>query len=221
MRRWHGLIVVMMTMTIVGCGGSKRDESASSTLEKKAEQAQKSAEQMQNGAEQMAKGFAQMAKELSNAAGDPNAKPVDPVSFRDLQGVFPQDVSGWERSKPTGEHMSSPVNFSEAEVNYQKGDASVRLKITDSALNQLLVTPFAMFLAAGYEKETESGYEKSVKIEGYPGWEKWNDRDKDGELNAIVNKRFIVQLEGNHLENASVLHAFMQSTDLKKLASLQ
>jgi len=29
-----------------------------------------------------------------------------------------------------------------------------------------------MFLTAGYEKETERGYEKAVKVGEFPGWEK-------------------------------------------------
>jgi hypothetical protein len=152
--------------------------------------------------------------------GDPNAKPVDPVSFRDLQAVLPE-LPGWERGKPTGERMTAPVNFSEASVTHTKGDATISTKITDSALNQLLVAPFAMFLAGNYERETDSGYEKSIKVGDQPGFEKWDTEDKDGELTVIVNKRFIVAIEGRGIDNAKVLHEVLDKTDLKKLAALQ
>ena len=113
---------------------------------------------------------------------------------------------------------SRPMN-AEAKVTFTKGDASIDVKIVDSALNQMLVAPFTMFLAVGYEKETDHGYEKGVKVGEYPGWEKWDSEDKDGELNAIVSKRFIVQVEGRNIDNMKVLHSVMDSTNLKKLAA--
>lgn len=217
--RLSAAFVVAGSILAVSCGGGGSQESSS--VEKKAEQLETSAENLQGGAEQMAKGLEQFANSLGAVAGgNTNNKPVDPVSFRDLQTTFPE-LEGWERSKPTGERMTSPVNFSQAEVRYTKGDARVELKIVDSGFNQLLVAPFAMFLAAGYEKETEHGYEKSVKIGDYPGWEKWNDQGKDGELNAVVNQRFVVTVEGQNLDDPKVLHSTMERIDLKKLAAMK
>jgi hypothetical protein len=197
----------------MACGGSQQSE--------KAQQVEEAADQVQDSAASMAKGLEEMAKGISAlGGGDPNVKPVDPVSFRDLQTVLPE-MAGWERSKPTVERMTSPVNFSQTTVRFTKGDASIEEKIVDSALNQLLVAPFAMFLTTGYEKETESGYEKSVKVGQYPGWEKWDTESKNGELNVIVNSRFIVQVEGQGLDNVKMLHTVMEQTDLKKLATLK
>lgn len=216
------LVILGLAAAMAACGGSSRQEEAAKQMEAGAAQMQKAAEQTQGSAEQMAKGFESMAKGLSAmAGGDPNAKPVDPVSFRDLMAVFPEQFSGWERSKPTGERMSSPVNFSEATVQFTKGDARLELKITDSGLNQMLIAPFAMFLTAGYEKETESGYEKSTKVGEFPGWEKWNSAGKDGELNAIVNKRFMVQVEGSNIDDPKVMHQLIAATNLAKLAQAQ
>jgi hypothetical protein len=220
-RVWSAALAAAVSTAMIACGGGSREEEAAKQLQQGAEQMQKAAEQGQGGADQMAKGLESMAKGLSAmAGGDPNAKPVDPVSFRDLMAVFPENLSGWERSKPTGERMSSPVNYSEANVRYTKGESSLELKITDSGLNQMLIAPFAMFLTSGYEKETESGYEKSVKVGEYPGWEKWNSAGKDGELNAIVNKRFMVQVEGRNIDDPKIMHDLVAATDLRKLAGL-
>jgi len=189
--------------------------------EKRAEEVKKGAEQVQQSADAMAKGLADMAKGLQGmAGGDPNQKPVDPVSFRELQATF-GDLSGWEKGKPTGERMTSPINFSVAKVSYKKGDSRIEEEISDSAFNQLMLVPFSMFLTSGYEKETDDGYEKSTKVGDYPGWEKWNKADKSGELNAVVNKRFIVQVRGRGIDDPKVLHAAMASVDMKKLASLK
>jgi len=169
----------------------------------------------------MAKGLEDMAKGLSAlAGGDPNQKPVDPVSFRDLQAAF-GDFAGWEKGKATGERMTAPVNYSVAKVSYSKGDARIEEEISDSAFNQMLLVPFSMFLTSGYEKETEDGYEKSTKVGDAPGFEKWNKSGHSGELTAIVNKRFIVQVNGHDIPDPKVLQDAMASIDLKKLAALK
>ncbi len=192
----------------------------SSSEQKKAQTVQQAADQASQSATNMAKGLEEMAKGLGALGGDPNAKPVDPVSFRDLQATF-GDLAGWEKGKATGEKMSTPVNFSRAEVGYTKGDSRIKIEISDSGFNQMLMIPYSMFLTSGYEKETESGYEKSTKVGEHPGWEKWNTENKNGELNAIVAKRFIVQVDGHQLENPKMLHTAMASVDLGKLAGLK
>jgi hypothetical protein len=215
---------MMMAASLAACHSAPPEEQtrqAADQVQKGAETVAKNAEGMAKGAENMAKGFEDLAKGLAAmAGGDPNAKPVEPLSIDTLRSAL-AELPGWERSKPTGERMTSPVNYAEAKVTFRKGDATITQTIVDSALNQILVAPFAMFLAVGYEKQTENGYEKGTKIGEFPGWEKWDSEDKNGELNAIVNKRFIVQLEGRDIENIKVLHAAMDATNLKRLSELK
>jgi hypothetical protein len=183
------------------------------------EAAEDTAQSLQESAGQAAKGLEEMAKGLGALTGG-GGKTAEPVSFRELQTVLPE-FDGWQKGKPTGERMSSPVSFSQAEVSYTNGDQRIQAKIIDSGFNQILVAPYAMFLTAGYEKETESGYEKSTKVAGYPGWEKWNEEGKDGELNALVGNRFVVTFEGNGINDISVLHDLAQKSDLAKLAAMK
>ncbi|MBM3771236.1 MAG: hypothetical protein FJW27_08115 [Acidimicrobiia bacterium] len=172
-RECKAALAVAVSVVLVACGGSSPQDEAVKQFEQGAKELEKAAEGAGVDGQQFAKGLESMAKGFGALAGaDPNAKPVDPVGFRDLMSVFPESFGDWERSKPTGERMSSPVNFSQAEVRYTKGESELELKITDSALNQMLIAPFAMFLTAGYEKETERGYEKAVKVGEFPGWEK-------------------------------------------------
>src|SRR5207302_3490210 len=109
-----------------------------------------------------------MAKGLQGAVGgDANAKPVDPVNFHELQAAFGDVGGGWQKGKPTGERMTSPVNFSQAEVTYTKGESRIKAQISDSALNQLMLIPFSMFRAANHVKEDDNGYEKPTKRADY------------------------------------------------------
>ena len=116
--------------------------------------------------------------------------------------------------------MTAPVAFSQTETRYKNGDQTIEVKIVDSAFNQMLITPWAMFLAAGYEKETDDGYEKSTNINGNPGFEKWNDQRKDGELNIVVAKRFLVSVEGDRVTDMKQLQEFASKIDFAKLGAL-
>lgn len=215
-------VCVAALAAIVGLGACGKSEE-SKQKEEAAKQAEQTAKTAEQGAEQAAKGLEQMAKGLEAMAaggGSGDEKPVDPVSFRDLQALFP-DVGGWTKAKPTGERMNSPFPYSQAEVRYTKENSDIELKMVDSGFNKLLLTPYAMFLQAGYEKETESGYEKSVKVGNQPGWETWNSQDKHGELNALVGKRYLVTIEGNQIDDTKVLHDVAAKIDMNKLAALK
>jgi hypothetical protein len=209
------VMALALSMAVAGCGSSDKAEEVAA----QAAQAAKSAEQ---GATQAAKGLEEMAKGLEAMAGAASGgtKPVDPVSFRDLQTFFP-DLDGWEKTKPTGERMTVPFSFSQAEVRYTKGDARLEMKIVDSGFNQLLLTPYAMLMQTGYEKETQDGYEKSTTVNGQPGWEKWESESKDGEVNAFVGKRFLLTIEGSNLDDVKVLHEIAGKVDMGKLSALK
>lgn len=214
-----GRFLKMAVAGVIACAVAS---CARSDESKQAEQPDKGAAQMQKGAEDMAKGFADMAKGFTAiAGGDSNARPVDPVSFRDLQTVMPDIGSGWQKGKPTGERMTSPVTYAEAAVTYRKGNAQIDEKIVDSGFSQLLLAPYSMFLTLGYEKESEDGYERALKIRDFPGWEKWNSKSRNGELNALVGKRFVVQIEGHDIDDPKTLHDVMGQTDLRKLAAMK
>lgn len=206
--------LVLVGGMAAGCGGpSESDRQQAEQAEQTAEQA---AQQAASGLEQMAKGLESLAG--GGAGGD--VEPVDPVSFRELMALLPE-VEGWEKQKPTGERMTSPVSFSQAEGRYTKDNASLDVKIVDSGFNQLLLTPYAMFLAAGYERETSDGHEKSTKVNGQPGWEKWDSEQKYGEVNALVGKRFLVTIEGSSIDDIRQLHDVANRIDMGKLASLK
>jgi hypothetical protein len=204
--------VLMAAVLTAGCGKSEEQKQA----EEAAKASAQTAQDMAKGAQDMAKGLEAMAKGMQQMG----ATAAEPVSFRDLQTMF-VPFEGWEMDKPTGEKMSMPVKFSEAEVTYRNGDSSIDAKIVDSALNQILLAPLSMFLVSGYEKETSDGYEKSTQVAGHPGWEKWDSGNKGGEVNAVVNRRFIVTLEGNQIPDTKVLHQLADKMNLGKLASLK
>ncbi|HUE88647.1 MAG TPA: hypothetical protein VMO26_21430 [Vicinamibacterales bacterium] len=227
MRHLQLLLVMSLTLLLaVACGKSEEERAA----EKAAEETREAAEALQKAAESadsssQAQGLREFAKAMEGMAGalggtTPDGKPVDPVSFQALQTALPE-LPGWERSTPTGERMTAPVAFSEAETHFTRGEATVTVKIVDSAFSQLLIAPWAMFLSAGYERESREGYEKSVTVGDNPGFERWNKGSRNGELNLVVAKRFLVTVEGDNIDDTKVLHEFASKIDSDTLSSLK
>jgi hypothetical protein len=227
MRRLNFLLVIGITLMLAAACGKSEEQKAA---EKAAEETREAAEALQKAAESAgsagaAQGLQEFAKAMEGMAGamsgtTPDGKPVEPVGFQALQTALPE-LSGWERSTPTGERMTAPIAFSEAETHYTMGETNVSVKIVDSAFSQMLVAPWAMFLTAGYERESSEGYEKSVNVGGNPGFERWNKDSRTGELNLVVAKRYLVTVEGDNINDTKVLHEFASKIDAGKLGALK
>ena len=207
------ITALALAVLTAGCGKSEEEQRA----EEAAQSAEKAAESAAKGLEEMAKGLEQVA---AGGSATVDGKKIEPVRFQDLIALLPQ-LDGWEQEKPTGERMTSPFPTANAKARYTRGEASIEVEIVDSAFNQLLLAPIAMFLQSGYSTESTSGYEKSVQVNGQPGWEKWNIDSKNGEVNALVNKRFLVSVEGDNLDDAKVLQDVASKMDFGKLAGLK
>jgi hypothetical protein len=206
-------VMLMAALFTSACGKSEEQKQA----EKAAEEIKKAAETIGQAAAQagtaaaaqstteVAKAMQGMAAALSGTGAD--GKPIEPVAFQTLQSHLPK-VSGWEMDEPEGERMNMPVPFSQVETTYKKGDARINAKIVDTGFAQLLVAPWSMMLASGYSRESSSGYEKATTLSGYPAIEKWNKSSKNGELDVLVGKRFMVTLEGHDIDDMKQLQDF-------------
>lgn len=209
-----------LAVLTAGCGTpeeEQREEQAAQAAEETAQSADKAAESAAAGLEQMAEGLERMA---AGATPTVDGKPVEPVRFQDLIALLPQ-IDGWEQQKPSGTRMTSPFPMANAKARYTKDNASIEVEIVDSAFNQLLLAPLAMVLQSGYSTESTSGYERSTTVNGQPGWEKWDIDSKNGEVNALVNKRFLVSIEGYDIGDAKVLQDVASRMDFGKLAELK
>jgi hypothetical protein len=219
-----GIVGLALTMA-VACGKSEEQIAAERAAEETREAAEALKKAAESGSSDAAAGLNDFAKAMEGVAGalagkGPDGKAVEPVRFQDLQATLPE-ISGWQRGEPTGERMTAPVPFSQAEADYTMGDAHISVKVVDSAFSQMLIAPWAMFLTAGYERESSEGYEKSVNINGNPGFERYNTAGRDGELNVVFAKRFLVTVEGDNISDTKVLHDFVSKLDVAKLESLK
>ena len=130
--------------------------------------------------------------------------------------------AGWTRSKPRGEQISMGIDMSRASGDYEKGESSIDLEITDSSFNQLFLAPLTAYLVKGYSERSNEGYRgKSEMIGGHPAFETWNSDSRRAEVIVVVANRFVVQATGHNVDNADAVRALAQAVDFSRLAALK
>ncbi len=88
--------------------------------------------------------------------------------------------------------------------------------IFDYAHIPFLYLPFNMILSMNVGTESTEGYERSTKIEGYPGFEKWN-RSGTSEAIVMLGERFIVKAEARGMAEGAA-RKVLEEMDLEELA---
>jgi hypothetical protein len=120
------------------------------------------------------------------------------VSFKALQQFLPKaDLAGYTKGKPGGESSKAMgMATSEATLTYQKSDGgTIEVNIQDTAGVPMAAMGLSMVGMTEYENETENGYDKTVKVQGFPGTEKVERGEyKSAEISVVV-KRFVVELK--------------------------
>jgi len=199
-------ICAVLAMGLSGCGGDGSDDA---------------------GIDDMSD-FARAAQELSDAAermtGDER---VDPVDFRELKDLLPEEVIGWQRIEHEGQRAGAAgFTVSTASALYQaeeEGYATIDIEITDTGgLGGLAGMGMAAWLSMEVDRETDNGYERTTEYEGHPAFQTFQARDGEigsAELNLVVEERFIVQLRGSDVSMEDVMSA-AEELDLDGLADL-
>lgn len=184
-------LVVMLALAVAcsGCMRKKRQE-----MKEAVKQMQAAAEQMQKAAPAVSQ-MEQAAKAMEQAAA---AAPVEPVDFRELKALLPEELPGLKRTEASGEKngaMGVVVSMAEARYGNDEG-ASVRIKIQDMGG----LSGFAAMAQFGWamqeiDKETETGYERTVMIGGNKALEKYDRENKSGGLQIMIKSRFMVDVD--------------------------
>ena len=109
---------------------------------------------------------------------------------------------------------------SQATGDYQgQGGARAQIKIVDAAAVSGLINVAQSFVA-NKTSESDSGYEKQANVGGRLVHEKYDNNSKHGELNAIVAKRFAVDVTGDGVD-MSALEQYASLVDFSKLEAMK
>ncbi|GAB4346337.1 MAG: hypothetical protein Kow0089_23680 [Desulfobulbaceae bacterium] len=129
-----------------------------------------------------------------------------------LKEVFPEPLSGWE-----ADEVSSNAVFGggiSAERTYRKDGSSVQISVvSDSPMLQAVMMMFTnpMFATAdGGKLETINGQMAIVKYDA---------PNRSGEVQMVVNNRFLVTVNGSEVRKEDMT-GYLQKMDFAKLADM-
>lgn len=232
---WKVILMGLLCATqLTACGKSKEQEAAEAAAAKMAEAAKKMEEiakarksdapqtpqeAMKQGADAMAAASAMIG---AMATGDAKGA-VEPVDFRELKTLLPATIAGMKRGEEKGERAAvAGIKASHAQARYSDGgNTRLRVKITDTgSLSGFAGMAGAAWAMVDIDRETDRGYEKTSTVDGRKMHEKWNAKDKRGEVDVIVAGRFIVEVRGTGIEMKD-LKASLKAIDFKKLEALK
>jgi hypothetical protein len=156
---------------------------------------------------------------LGGALGGPNR--VATVDFKTLKGLLPASLPGMTRTSAQGESQGAiGVKTSSAKAEYAGKDGTgVHIEIADiSGVSGLM--DLAGGLVQQTTSESDSGYEKDAVISGRTAHEKYDARNKKGELSVILARRFSVDITGSGVD-MQLLEQSLGQIDLAQLESMK
>jgi len=166
--------------------------------------------------EESAKAFERAAASAEGRGGGEQVAVVDPER---LSALLPASVAGFAR----GEVSSSTggvggLNGSQAEAEYTRGDARIRLQVTDmggaAAFGQL-----ASAFDVRHSERSGDRYEKVEKIDGRLTTEKYDGKSRSGEYSVIVGERFLIEADGDDVD-MNQLRGAVQAVGFGRLEAL-
>jgi len=147
-------------------------------------------------------------------------KDVQPVDFRKLKEMLPETLAGMKRVEATGQSgQAMGIKGSSATARYTDGaGASINVDISDMGSLAGLAGLASRF-DPSMEKETDTGYERTSKVNGQIVHERYDRRAKNGEISIILAERFNVAVRGNGVD-AATLQGAIQQIDMAGLVAL-
>ncbi|TCK17423.1 hypothetical protein DFR30_0653 [Thiogranum longum] len=134
----------------------------------------------------------------------------------ELEAFLPEPLDGWSAQPPSSQAAGGAMfgGGVTAERTYSKNASSVTVRIiTDSPMMQGMMMMFSnpMFAASDGGKLERVGRQKAIV--------KFDSDNRQGEINIVVAKRFLVTIEGNDV-SAEDLKAYAEAIDYKKLKDM-
>ena len=157
-----------------------------------------------------------LSKLMGTALGGNGA--TQSVAPDQLRALLPAQVAGLNRTEISAERSAAlGIQVSTARAEYGDGDRNVTLEITDMGGTAGLMA-IAAWANVEQERTTETGYEKTTKVDGNMVHEQWDRESTNGEYQIIVGNRFAVKAEGNGSIDA--LKAAVAAIDLRRLSGM-
>lgn len=203
-------------------------QSESPELDEAADDMKQAAEEMAEAGKDLGESFGDITEDVVDDMAHAMKKmgqafsdevDVEPVDFRELRELLPKKLAGLKRVDSSGERNSIfGIKISSAKAEYGgKKDEALEVTITDLGTIKGL-GKFAKFgwAMAEIDKETKTGYERTIKYKGHKGFEEYDKADKEGKIEIIVANRFAVEINGYDIQEKK-LRKGLADIDVDKL----
>lgn len=222
--RWITILSLLFTLAC-------ETEEAKELARQAAEVAQKAAEAAKKAAEQAQKGSDGEGSEEPNeeGRGAPNSGPksledalsqmkdafekhgqtLEPIDFRELKGMLPKRLRDLEQTEVDGQKSGAfGLKIARADARYERGDARIDVKITDTAGARAFAgMAAAAWSVAEIDREWDEGYERTTMFRGHKAYEKFDKKDMRGEIQVIVEGRFVIEAKGRKVKMDAIKEA--------------
>lgn len=208
-KRLTAISLTVLLAAAGGCGKSKEQQEAEAAQQK----LQDAVAQLQKQATASGRspsGDLEAAVKHMQAAVTA-AKTADPVDFRELKALMPETFAGLKRKSLTGEKTGAMgMAFSQAEAKYESDDAEARVSVhvvDNAGVAGVAAAAQAGWAAVEVDKETDTGYEKSITVDGHKGMERYDRGSRSGSVHILVKGRFMIVVEASGVEAATLQKA--------------
>jgi hypothetical protein len=127
-------------------------------------------------------------------------KEYEVVDFRLLKDMLPEQVGPLPRTSATGEKNSGMgFTISETRGKYTLEGTGQRVEIEIKDMGSM--KGWAGLAAWGWtmaevDKETDTGYERTIEYKGHKGFEEYDNETQDGKIEVFIAKRYMVSVKG-------------------------
>jgi len=143
------------------------------------------------------------------------AAQAEPVHYKQLISMLTVSLPGWTAGEPTGQTVRSPLEASEATIEFTKGESRIEVAIFDGGP--------AMGAAMGainqVEMESPEQTVKPVSMKGFKGALYTYPKENEADLVLMVPPRFAVTVHSSGGMDADLLRKIAEQLDLAKLAA--
>ena len=168
------------------------------TSERFGEQLTDASEQVSNSLTNAGKGLAEALQNVQNAVE--GGIGADAADFREIQKALPEAVGNLTPApKPTGESRRElGLSTSHAQRRYSaENGGELKVKISDGGTMRslLAIADKAQAAALQYDRETETGFERTSRHLGGNGTEMYDGNTGRSEINLLYADRFLIYIE--------------------------
>jgi len=199
MKKFIITISILLFIFFIGCDKSGKDDTDQESSPNVANNNGSDDEQVDKNKNGDYNDFTESMKKLGDMMS--GGEKVEVVNFRKLKELLPEELDGMKRTGFSGEKTNAfGLNISQAEGEYKSEDNKQNIKITIIDMGSMKglagMTAFAWSWAE-IDKESDDGFERTFEYKGHKAFEKYNTKYRDGEVQVLVAKRFMVEIKGN------------------------